>query len=75
MTHVDYNLPGAYSCEAWHRVIQELRLGYPAMDQACQHMIINVIGHNQDDHVKNISFLMKSPSSGCELTPAYDLNY
>jgi serine/threonine-protein kinase HipA len=34
-----------------------------------------VIGRNQDDHVKNISFLMKTRSSGWELAPAYDLTY
>lgn len=75
MTHVDYNLPGAYSYEAWLRLIQELRLGYPAMDQAYRRTMFNVIGRNQDDHVKNISFLMKSPSAGWELSPAYDLTY
>lgn len=75
MTHVDYNLPGAYSYEAWLRLIQELRLGYPAMDQAYRRMMFNVIGRNQDDHVKNISFLMKSSSAGWELSPAYDLTY
>ncbi len=75
MTHVDYNLPGAYSYEAWLRQIQELHLGYPAMEQAYRRMIFNVVGRNQDDHVKNISFLMKNKSSGWELAPAYDLTY
>ena len=75
MTHVDYNLPGAYSYESWLRLIQELHLGYSAMDQAYRRMIFNVIGRNQDDHVKNISFLMKEKSSGWELAPAYDLTY
>ena len=75
MTHVDYNLPGAYSYEAWLRQIQALHLGYPAMEQAYRRMIFNVVGRNQDDHVKNISFLMKNKSSGWELAPAYDLTY
>jgi len=75
MTHVDYNQPGAYSYEAWLRLIQELRLGYPTMEQAYRRMMFNVIGRNQDDHVKNISFIMKSPSTGWELAPAYDLTY
>jgi serine/threonine-protein kinase HipA len=75
MTHVDYNLPGAYSYEAWLRLIQELHLGYPALEQAYRRMIFNVIGRNQDDHVKNISFLMKTRSSEWELAPAYDLTY
>ena len=75
MTHVDYNLPGAYSYEAWLRQIQELLLGYPTMEQAYRRMIFNVVGRNQDDHVKNISFLMKNKTSGWELAPAYDLTY
>jgi len=52
-----------------------LHLGYPALDKAFRRMIFNVIGRNQDDHVKNISFLMKDKSSGWELAPAYDLTY
>lgn len=75
MTHVDYNLPGAYSYEAWFRLIQELHFGYPALEQAYRRMIFNVVGRNQDDHVKNISFLMKDKSSGWELAPAFDLTY
>lgn len=75
MTHVDYNLPGAYSYEAWLRLIQELHLGYPAMDQAYRRMVFNVVGRNQDDHVKNISFLMQDRSSGWTLSPAYDLTF
>lgn len=75
MMHVDYNLPGAYSYESWFRMMQELHLGYPALEQAYRRMIFNVVGRNQDDHVKNISFLMKDKSSGWELAPAYDLTY
>ena len=75
MTHVDYNLPGAYGYESWLRLIQELHLGYPSMEQAYRRMIFNVVGRNQDDHVKNISFLMRDRSSGWELAPAYDLTY
>jgi serine/threonine-protein kinase HipA len=75
MTHIDYNLPGAYSYEAWFRLIQELHLGYPAIEQAYRRMIFNVVGRNQDDHVKNISFLKKDKFSGWELAPAYDLTY
>jgi serine/threonine-protein kinase HipA len=75
ITHVDYNLPGAYSYESWFRLIMELHLGYPALEQAYRRMIFNVVGRNQDDHVKNISFIMKDKSSGWMLAPAYDLTY
>ena len=75
MTHVDYNRPQAYSYEAWFRLILDLKLGYPALEQAYRRMLFNIVGRNQDDHVKNISFLMRSPSAGWELAPAYDLTF
>lgn len=75
ITHVDFNRPQSYSYEAWFRLILELRLGYPALEQAYKRMIFNIVGRNQDDHVKNISFLMKSKSKEWELAPAYDLTF
>lgn len=75
MTHVDYNKPQSYSYEAWFRLIMELKLGYPALEQAYRRMLFNVVGRNQDDHVKNFAFLMRDASSGWELSPAYDLTF
>lgn len=75
MTHVDYNRPQAYSYEAWFRLILDMKLGYPALEQAYRRMLFNIVGRNQDDHVKNISFFMQSPSAGWELAPAYDLTF
>lgn len=75
MEHVDFNAPQAYSYEAWFRLILELNLGYPALEQAYRRMLFNVVGRNQDDHVKNISFLMRDANSGWTLAPAYDLTY
>ncbi len=40
MTHVDDNLPEAYSYEAWLRLIQELHLGYSSMEQAYRRMTL-----------------------------------
>ena len=75
ITHVDFNRPQAYSYEAWFRLIQELQLGHAALEQAYRRMIFNIIGRNQDDHVKNISFLMDDAASPWRLAPAYDLTY
>ncbi len=75
MTHVDYNRPQSYSYEAWFRLIMELNLGHPALEQAFRRMLFNVVGRNQDDHVKNFAFLMRDASSGWELSPAYDLTF
>jgi serine/threonine-protein kinase HipA len=75
MTHVDFNIPQAYSYEAWFRLIMELKLGAVALEQAYRRMLFNIVGRNQDDHVKNISFLLDGPDSGWRLAPAYDLTF
>ena len=37
-------------------------------------MIFNVVARNQDDHVKNIAFLMDK-AGGWSLSPAFDVTY
>lgn len=75
MAHVDYNQPQAFSYEAWFRLMYELKLGQPALDQGFKRMVFNIVGRNQDDHVKNISFLLDSLTGEWRLAPAYDLTY
>jgi serine/threonine-protein kinase HipA len=75
MTHVDFNRPQAYSYEAWFRLIMELKLGAQALEQAYRRMVFNIVGRNQDDHVKNISFLLDGPTASWRLAPAYDLTF
>lgn len=72
--HVDYNLPGQFSYEQFLRTILELKLGYPALEEGFRRAVFNVVAVNQDDHVKNISFLM-DPDGVWRLAPAYDLTY
>jgi serine/threonine-protein kinase HipA len=72
--HVDYNLPGQFSYEQFLRTILELKLGYPALEEGFRRAVFNVVAVNQDDHVKNISFLMDSVGAW-RLAPAYDLTY
>ena len=75
MTHVDYNRPQAFSYEAWFRLMLELQLGHQALEQAYKRMVFNIVGRNQDDHVKNISFLLDSMTAEWRLAPAYDLTF
>lgn len=75
MTHVDFNRPQAYSYEAWFRLIMELGLGATALEQAYRRMLFNIVGRNQDDHVKNVSFLLDGPRALWRLAPAYDLTF
>lgn len=72
--HFDYNNPLAYSYEQAFQTLRSLRLPYPAYEQLYRRMVFNVIGINNDDHTKNISFLM-DPSGQWSLSPAYDVTY
>jgi serine/threonine-protein kinase HipA len=74
LDHADYNSPGTYSYEQFLRVILEMGLGYPALEQAFRRVCFNIMAVNQDDHVKNINFLMEE-SGRWRLAPAYDLTY
>jgi serine/threonine-protein kinase HipA len=71
---VDYNRPGEFSYEQFLRTILRLDLGYPALEQAFRRAVFNVVAVNQDDHVKNISFLMDR-TGAWRLAPAYDVTY
>ena len=72
LAHLDYNLPGAHSYEQVLQVMR--RLGMPRTDLAEQarRAMFNVAARNQDDHVKNIAFLMDRRGRW-RLAPAFDL--
>lgn len=74
MRHFDFNDPSAYSYEQAVMTIRELGLGMPAVEEQFRRAIFNVLARNQDDHVKNIAFLMDR-SGQWTLSPAYDLTY
>ena len=74
LAHFDFNLAGAYSYEQAMQVIQQLELPMSAREEQFRRMCFNVLARNQDDHVKNIAFLMDS-GGRWSLSPAYDLTY
>ncbi|WP_035560052.1 type II toxin-antitoxin system HipA family toxin [Hymenobacter sp. IS2118] len=74
LAHYDYNQPAAYSYEQAFQVMRTLRLPYTAAEQFFRRMVFNVVTRNQDDHTKNISFLM-DPAGQWRLAPAYDVAY
>jgi serine/threonine-protein kinase HipA len=45
-----------------------------AIEQQFRRMLFNVVARNQDDHVKNIAFLMDK-SGAWSLSPAFDVTY
>ena len=74
MAHFDFNLPGAYSYEQAAQVMRRLRISNTEISQFYRRMVFNVLARNQDDHVKNISFLMDRRGHWT-LAPAYDVTY
>ncbi len=74
IAHYDFRLQHAYSYEQAFRVMRTLRLPYSQAQEMFRRMVFNVIARNQDDHTKNISFLMDE-NGKWSLSPAYDMGY
>ena len=74
IAHYDYRLHFAYSYEQAFNVMRALRLPYPEAEEMFRRMVFNVVVRNQDDHTKNISFLMDEDGKW-HLSPAYDMSY
>ena len=74
LAHLDFNAAGTHSYEEAFDVIRRLRLPMSAVEQQFRRMVFNVVARNQDDHVKNIAFLMNQEGEW-SLAPAFDLTY
>lgn len=74
MMHYDFNTAGAYSYEQALLTVRRLGLPMEDTEQQVRRAFFNVLGRNQDDHVKNIAFLMNRKGVW-RLSPAFDLAY
>ena len=74
LAHFDYGTPGIYSYEQTEKIMRERKLGQKDVEQLYRRMVFNIFARNQDDHVKNISFLMDK-NGEWRLSPAYDVTY
>ena len=74
IAHLDFNLPGVYSYEQVFNIMQRLELPTKTAIQLFRRMVFNIVARNQDDHVKNIAFLMDRQGTWT-LAPAYDVTY
>jgi serine/threonine-protein kinase HipA len=74
MMHLDNQLPGAHSYEQAMVAIERLGIGKAALEEQFRRMAFNVIGRNQDDHTKNIAYLMNKDGRW-KLAPAFDVVY
>ncbi|MDP2142254.1 MAG: type II toxin-antitoxin system HipA family toxin [Gammaproteobacteria bacterium] len=75
LCHYDYNDPSSYSYEQAMQAIRQI-CTHPVKDaeQQLLRTAFNVVARNQDDHVKNIAFLM-DPQGHWRLSPAFDISY
>lgn len=74
IAHYDFHLRRAYSYEQAFNVMRSLHLSYAQAQEMFLRMVFNVVVRNQDDHTKNISFLMDK-SGIWRLSPAYDMGF
>ena len=74
LAHFDFNQAGAYAYEQALLTIRQLKLPMAAVEEQFRRMVFNIVARNQDDHVKNIAFLMNQQGEW-SLAPAFDVTY
>ena len=74
LRHYDYNLPRVYSYEQAVEACRLLNLGMTDIEQLVRRAYFNILARNQDDHTKNIAFIMDK-AGAWRLSPAYDMTY
>lgn len=74
IAHFDFNNAEGHSYEQALLVIRRLGLSMDELEQQFRRMAFNIVARNQDDHVKNIAFLMDKRGNW-SLAPAFDMTY
>jgi serine/threonine-protein kinase HipA len=74
MEHFDFKKAGAYSYEQALRTLRKLDMPMESIEEQFRRMAFNIVARNQDDHVKNIAYLMDR-SGAWTLSPAFDVTY
>lgn len=72
LTHFDYYESGLYSYEQLFMTMRQLDIAKVGIEEQFRRVVFNLVGCNQDDHVKNFAFTMDR-RGGWDVTPAYDL--
>ena len=72
LAHFDFWESGHYSYEQLFMTMRELGLPQSSFDEQFRRVVFNLVGCNQDDHVKNFAFMMDRQGQW-SLAPAYDL--
>ena len=74
LDHISYRMPGVYGYDQAMLLMRRTGMTLPEIAQLFRRMVFNVVARNQDDHVKNIAFLMDR-SGRWALAPAYDVTW
>jgi serine/threonine-protein kinase HipA len=74
LAHLDFNQAGAHAYEQALSVVRRLEDSMESVEQLFRRAVFNLVARNQDDHVKNIAFLMDQ-SGRWTLAPAFDVTY
>ncbi len=74
IAHLDFNDPLANSYEQALFTMRRMGLSMAELEEQFRRMVFNVLARNQDDHVKNIAFLMDR-SGVWRLSPAFDITW
>lgn len=72
IAHYDYYESGIHSYEQLFMAMRQLDMPQSAIEEQFRRVVFNVVGCNQDDHVKNFGFMMNRQGNW-NITPAYDL--
>lgn len=70
--HYDFNDPFSNTYESAFQLMRKLKID--GKEQLFRRMIFNIAARNQDDHTKNIAFLMDTQGKWT-LSPAYDMSW
>ena len=74
LAHISYQEPGICGYELAAMYMKEVGISDKEIEQFYRRMVFNCLAVNQDDHVKNISFLMDR-NGKWSLSPAYDITF
>ncbi len=69
LAHLDFNDSGSHSYEQAFLAMRQMQSPVGDVDQQFRRMVFNVVARNQDDHVKNIAFLMDKPRATATTDP------
>lgn len=74
LLHLDFNQAGAHSYEQAILLLRRLGLPMDDVEELVRRCLFNLVARNQDDHVKNIAFLMDRRGRW-RLAPAFDVTW